>query len=268
MNKANSDNPDQIPQENRVEQNSLKQFIQSELAKKPGRTHPIEYMGKRYWVKQPEKLDFRMRIQKGNALRSFEAERKALKYLSGLELPVAPLVAEGPDWFAIEDGGIPLDSLLKNNNSDNQENIKAFTAAGQSLVQLHRSDICHGRPSLGDILWDGMKATFIDFELFSPKRNSQWFKVMDIIVLVICIFAIRHEAAGELEATAKAYRSNGGERYWQQAKKVCKHLLWFSFLLAPIGLRKTGRARDVRAIVPALRYIKTMPGSFESTSIK
>ena len=261
MNKCNSENPALATRENGSIEKTLAQYIQSELANIPGRTHPIEFKGQRYWVKKPENLGLRMRLQKGNTHRSFENERKALQYLDELALPIASIVAEGTDWFAIEDSGIPLYHLLKEPTPNVVENIKAYQAAGHSLAQLHSAGVCHGRPSVRDILWDGRKATFIDFERFSPNRNSSWFMVLDIIVLVICIFAISPEVSDELEAIILAYRKNGGEKYWQQAKKASRYLLWCSFLLYPISLRKTGRAKDVRAIVPSLRYIITRSDS-------
>lgn len=234
---------------------TLSETISDALASGYARIRVIEHDGRFYWLKQRERLDVGMRIRKGNAARAFDAERSALKSLADKGLPVAPIVAEGPDWFVLEDGGMSLKDTLRNRDRHAFDSIAAFEAAGRALADLHAAGVAHGRASIKDILWNGSRITFIDFERYREDGDTIRQQALDIFVLVQSGFATSGCATPELEAALQAYRSNGGETVWQAARRLCRRMRWLKPVLAPAQLRKAGRGKDVRAAAQAIAYL-------------
>lgn len=228
--------------------------INEALAESDARVRAIDFDGRRYWLKRRERLGLRMRIQKGDASRAFDAERAAFDALSGRGLPVAEVVSSGEDWLVTEDGGLSVRDIFRRNGSGHQENAAIFEAAGRALAALHAEGVAHGRPAIKDILWDGTRITFIDFERFRPDNRSRWRLALDVIIFAHSIIAEVQEAPRELDLAVEAYRSAGGEAVWTGAKRYCRKMSWLKLLLAPIKYRRADRGRDVRAVALTLDY--------------
>lgn len=140
--------------------------------------------GGRFWLKRVEVLDPKMRLQKGDPRRAFDAERQGLKLLGGLGLPVVPLLAEGADWFVTADCGPTVDSVVTDPQTTKAEVLVVMAAVGQALARLHRAGYAHGRPVMRDICWNGVEARFIDLERFSPGKPGYWARPLDVAMLV------------------------------------------------------------------------------------
>jgi hypothetical protein len=78
---------------------SLTRAIAEALAEAPVRVRMLETPAGRLWLKRVEHLSLRWRLQKGSGRRSFEKDREGLHVLGDAGLPVAPILAEGPDYF-------------------------------------------------------------------------------------------------------------------------------------------------------------------------
>ena len=108
--------------------------LQAAVRQQPLRVQRVVVDGTAYWVKQRETLGLRLRLQKGDAARAFDAERAGLHALAGRGLPVARIVAEGPDFFATADHGPTLATILQRGSLPAEERIAAFAAAGRGLA--------------------------------------------------------------------------------------------------------------------------------------
>ena len=210
------------------------------IAANGARVQRIEHAGRFYWVKHEEELTLRMRLQKGDPHRAFEAERNALHQLAEAGAPVPRVVAEGPDYFVTPDCGTPLQGLF------GRSAIHAFSAAAEGLAGFHAKGLSHGRPSVKDIAWDGQRVTFFDFERFAAKRNSFKGHVQDVVILLFSAFAETGRQTPETDALIDGYRSADPGGIWQGAERLCRRLSWVDPLTRPI--QKMRRGREFRAI--------------------
>ncbi len=172
------------------------------------RVRMLETPAGRLWLKRVEHLSLRWRLQKGSGRRSFEKDREGLHVLGDAGLPVAPILAEGPDYFVTPDLGVTLRALMSDTGSSDDRNA-AFRAAGQALASLHAQGFSHGRPAVRDLCWDGTSVRFIDMEKFSPRHHSPRHFAADMLIFVHSVFA----AGGgqqDLENALTAYRNAGG----------------------------------------------------------
>ncbi len=216
------------------------------------RVRRVEIGHAAYWVKQRERLGLRLRLQKGDPARAFDAERTALHTLAGRGLPVAEIVAEGPDFFATADQGATLNRLLADDAVPEAERIAAFAAAGRGLAAFHRQGLSHGRPSIRDICWDGSSVTFIDLERYRPRRNRPSGHAQDLIMFVLSAYTAAGEERPEIDAACDAYREAAPPGIWPLAQKWCRRLRWIGALTRPLQ-RDPGRHAEFRAIPPTLR---------------
>lgn len=125
------------PPEFRDSPPELQRQLKSALRDASLRVGRLEQAGKLYWVKKEEKLGLRMRLQKGNPHRAFEADRTGLLRMSERGgVPTPRLVDEGENYFVTEDAGTPLSLMLQNPlEFDGDERIAAFAAAGRVLAE-------------------------------------------------------------------------------------------------------------------------------------
>lgn len=85
---------------------ALAAVLADALARPAQRVAPLDVQGRRYWLKRPERhKSWVRRLQKGDPARALEAEREGLHALSGLDLPVLRIAAEGADFLLLEDAG-------------------------------------------------------------------------------------------------------------------------------------------------------------------
>lgn len=231
---------------------SLSRTIADALSEVPVRIRMIETPAGRLWLKRTERLSLRWRLQKGSGQRSFEKDRAGLHMLGEAGLPVAPILAEGPDYFVTPDIGITLRALMAAQVGSTERSV-AFGAAGRALAALHAEGFSHGRPAVRDLCWDGEAVRFIDMEKFSPRRRSARHFAMDVLVFVHSVFA----AGGgpdELDTAVAAYRAAGGP--WDAAVSLARRMRWLAWLAGHLQAARP-RSRDLGAIAPTLAYVTT-----------
>ena len=212
--------------------------------------------GRKFWLKRVERLSGRMRLQKGDPARSFEAEREAMRKLHALGMPVAGLALEGPDWFVLPDAGPTLPFAIDHSNAPDADKLRAMNLAGHALARLHLAGMVHGRPAVRDICWDGQNIRFIDLERFRAAQVGGVRQAVDLLVLAQSAFARWPDDTRWLEAAFAGYRREGPQGTLTQAR-------WLAWGLAPLGWLATAvlilrpKSREVRAlarVVPWLRH--------------
>ncbi|MDO9639454.1 MAG: lipopolysaccharide kinase InaA family protein [Pseudotabrizicola sp.] len=212
--------------------------------------------GGRVWLKRIEQASGLMRLQKGNGQSAFVAERDALRLLHARGVPVAQVMAEGPDYLLLPDLGPTLAALMQTADHPKADRIAAFAAAGAALAGLHRAGFSHGRPALRDFCWQQGALRLIDLERFRNRKRSRLVRAMDVVIFTHSWFAQGHDTAPgpELDGALNAYRAAAPAGLWRAVARLVR-------LLAPLGTLARGVARiskpskDVQAIPPALTHL-------------
>lgn len=205
--------------------------------------------GQILWLKRAERMTPWLRLTKGAANRNFEKDRAALRVLGRAGMPVAPIVAEGPDFVVTPDLGVTLRTLMDDPGLDDAKRREVFAAAGAALARLHASGFSHGRPAVRDICWDGQDVHFIDFERFSLRRSALRHRALDVVIFVHSIFSIRTAAPRSLaEAAMAAYVAGAPAEFASSLRR----LLWG---LAPLG----AACRAVLLVRPGSREVAAVP---------
>ncbi len=212
--------------------------------------------GRKAWLKRAEQLSGRMRLQKGSGAKGFARERAGLHLLSGLGLPVAPVLAEGPDWFVTPDLGPTLRRLMWHPASDL---TAIFAAAGAALARLHLASYRHGRPAIRDLCWNGEAVHFIDLERFSPVKSDPRGLALDLLTFVHSLVADgltapEGTALPLQQAAIAAYRAQA-PGIWAQAGVTARWLAWL-----PALARLNPSSREWRALGPTLALFRPDPG--------
>lgn len=224
--------------------------IAEALAEAPVRVRMLETPAGRMWLKRVEQLSLRWRLQKGSGRKSFERDREGLHVMGAAGLPVAPIVAEGPDYFVTPDLGITLRALMADAPED--ERLRAFAAAGAALAALHARGYSHGRPAVRDLCWDGAEVRFIDMEKFSALRDAPRHFATDVLVFIHSVFAAGGGAA-ELDAALEAY-SQAAPRGWAATVALTHRFGWLAGFARTLRSLKP-RSRELNAVEPTLAYV-------------
>lgn len=238
-----------------TDQDRLIARIRDHLDQNSARVSSLMVDGTRVWLKRVERHGPIRRLQKGDPAAAFKRERAALRDLAGRGLPVAQLIAEGNDWFAIADCGTVLDHILRKSSRPPQERSAIFTAAGQALAQLHRAGISHGRPNLKDICWDGDQIRFLDFERYAALRNTQTGHIQDLLMFIFSTIVVNGDPCAELDSAVSAYRAQSNPEIWTGAKTLARKLRWLIPLTAPV--RALTGSQEFHAFPKAIDYILT-----------
>ncbi len=224
------------------------------------RVLPLTLDGTRYWVKQPERLRLRMRLQKGDAASAFERERTALRALAGRGLPVARLVAETPRLLAVEDCGTPLRTVLTDATRPPDERLAAASAGGAALAALHRAGVAHGRPDLRDMCWQAGQITLIDFERCPPIPARLANLREDLVLFTFAAVVALGAEAPELPALLAGYRRDAPPEPWRAAARYARRLRPLVPLLRLLR-RFDGPRGELAAVAPTLRLLIDPPAA-------
>lgn len=218
------------------------------LAAPPVRVRRIDLPdGRRFWLKQVERLTGVMRAQKGDPSRAFASERDGLRALAEAGLPAAKIAAEGQDWMLMLDAGPVLPEVVADPRRSETEKFAAFKQAGRALGLLHWAGLAHGRPAVRDICWDGTEARFIDLERFRRGARSGLRQAADVVIFAQTAFRQWPDDTRWLDVALDAYANNSPEGAMDRVRRLV-------FSLAPLGWLTVGLAllrpqsRELRAV--------------------
>lgn len=223
------------------------------MAKADGlRIQPVELEGRTYWIKRPERLSLRMRLQKGDAKDAFAAEVAAHTAYASRNLPVADVIASTDTYLITADSGTSLKRLLRNENTAFAE---ALAAAGRALATLHRAGVNHGRPSLKDICWDGTRIAFVDLERAGREVNAARAQATDLMILIFSTAVETHGDAEAMQSARDAYLSVGEASVWQAAQSRARLYAPLGWLAWPVAKVLRGN-REYAAVAPFFRFMR------------
>ncbi|WP_424939243.1 lipopolysaccharide kinase InaA family protein [Aliiroseovarius sp. S253] len=230
-------------------QAQLDQFLSDQGA----RIARLEHKGRCYWAKKGETLSLRWRIQKGDPMEAFRADVAGHHALADAGVPVPEIVAEGEDFIVTEDSGPTLSTLLVEQKADQETRLQAFHAAGVELAGMHSKGLSHGRPAIKDMCWDGQTISFLDFERFSPSRNTARGHMHDLIIFIHSIYGFVPKDIPEAEAAAEGYRSNDTTGTWDRAATWCRKMRWLDPVTKPLQWGNRVGAMEFKAIPLTLK---------------
>ena len=212
-----------------------------------GRVERTVVSGQAGWVKRVERVGLRLRLQKGDPRRLFEAERRAYLSLQDAQLPFPKVLAEGRDHFVLADAGPTLRSLLRAAGPEAPEVRTALIAAATALARLHGAGYSHGRPNLCDICWRDGQITFIDLENYNPRYNTPGGHVWDLLIFLFDLCAETGQLDAAVLAARDAYREADTQGIWRMAVRRMRLMrpLWAGLAVLTRPLR---HKRDFRAI--------------------
>jgi tRNA A-37 threonylcarbamoyl transferase component Bud32 len=230
--------------------------LKAALAEPPARVRRMDLPdGRRFWLKRVERLTGRLRIQKGDPARAFAAEREGLHALADAGLPVAEVVAEGPDWVLMPDAGPTLPTVISDPSCSDAEKLAAFAAAGRALGLLHWSGLVHGRPAVRDICWNGTEARFIDLELFRHGARGGMRQALDIVMFAQSAFAQWPDDARWLDAGLAAYGPNAPDGAMDRVRRLAVRMAPLGWLASGLA-RLRPQSRDLQSVEPTLARLR------------
>lgn len=180
-----------------TEEGNLRHRIENEIISHgEARVFPVEYQGRRIWVKRAEKVRHEAwlrfsrylcvklglsMLQPGadpNGKKAIRFEAGRMRRLETRGLPVPTVCASGEDWLAMEDAGRNLVDILGDPQTPRQEKERLVSMAAEMLAALHAQGLHHGRPALKDMAYDGKKVMLLDFEdgimIHVGRRQRLW----------------------------------------------------------------------------------------------
>lgn len=226
----------------------LDRALNAALAEPPRRVRAVVLAdGRRFWLKRVERLSGRLRVQKGDPARAFAAERAGLRALAAAGLPVAELVAEGPDWVLLRDAGPTLPQVVGDAGRDGTGKLRACAAAGAALARLHAAGMAHGRPAVRDLCWDGEAARFIDLERFRRAQPGGFWQAADVVMFAQTAFTAWPDDPRWLEAALGAYAVSAPEEAMAAVRRLARWLAPVGWLAAGLSRLRPG-SRELRAV--------------------
>jgi tRNA A-37 threonylcarbamoyl transferase component Bud32 len=226
----------------------LDESLRKALTGPPRRVQRLDLAdGRRFWLKRVERLQGRLRLQKGDPARAFAAEREGLRALEAAGLPVAGVAREGLDWVLMPDAGPTLPDVVADPARSDVDRLRAFAEAGRALGRLHWAGMAHGRPAVRDVCWDGREARFIDLERFRHARRAGFWQAADVVTFAQTAFTLWPDEPQWLDAALAAYALSAPEGAMASARRLAGGLRPLGWLAAGLAMLKPG-SRELRAV--------------------
>ncbi|MBO9399298.1 hypothetical protein J7412_00625 [Shimia sp. R9_3] len=225
----------------------LKMLVESRAREAGPRVERVEQGGQVFWIKRPEKLDLRFRLQKGNPERAFMRERQAYHEMNAVQAPVPQVVADGPDFLVLPDCGKDLRHRMAWEEGDGHRRDLLLNAS-QSLGAFHTLGFAHGRPSPKDMCLVEDKVLLLDFERYQIKNNTPKGQARDLVIFAFNVAANSAQMRPALGEAMAAYRNAAPSGIWCMSQELCRRLKWVDWLTKPIQMRPGNRSREIKAI--------------------
>ena len=214
---------------------SLVAYVAALRAANPSRVHPFDFAGSAYWLKQQDVPQPALAGWLGSLLvrltrnplyapastrgpLAIPEEVQRLRQLADKGMPVPEVVATGGNWFVLPDLGKSLRQILEQGDTDSAMRHRFLVAAGETLGTIHTQGLWHGKATVRDMIWDGERIWFVDFEenpaRFFPPLACQ---VRDLMFFVYSLFRFLQPMDPLLGETLRAYRSKAPTAVWAGA---------------------------------------------------
>lgn len=233
---------------------SFKAYVQTLLKKhNEERVFRFEYLGKYYWLKQPERLKGIWLILKPYPKKHFKEECYILQKLNSIGAPVPKLCDFSDDHLVLEDVGPTLNCWLDNNEINWAQKENILQTAIRALIQLHQKGIIHGRPAIRDIAWQSGKVRFMDFESHSKSHNKKWLIARDMLAFLDSLCRVKNLNDKKLRALFDYYKLHCPSDYWIAMVRYVKKMRWLYYVLLPF---KPIARTDLLAIYRLFEHLK------------
>ncbi|MEP2531572.1 hypothetical protein [Shimia sp.] len=228
-------------------ENELQQLATAHAAGTAPRIERVEVGEHVYWIKRPERLNWRFRIQKGDPRAAFERERLAFHEMNAAHAPVPVLCVEGDDYLVLPDSGMDLRTLLQFESSATVRR-DVLLKAGRALGQFHSLGFSHGRPSPKDMCLSGDEILLLDFERYKRANNTPKGHARDLVVFAFNVTAHSPIMYDDMPDVLDVYRQEAPDGTWELAQVWCRRVRWAEGLTKPAQWRKGNRGREFKAI--------------------
>ena len=155
-----------------------KSFLKSIVGE---RVFRFEYLGKQYWLKQPEQLKGIWLLLKPHPKQHFKEECEILQHLNNIGAPVPKLCDFGDDYLVLEDAGPTLNIWLNDETLSWAEKSHILHSAMEILISLHQKGIIHVDQPYEISHGKKARLVFMDFESHSKSHNEHWLITRDML---------------------------------------------------------------------------------------
>lgn len=197
--------------------------------------------GRRYWVKRPEKLSLRLRLQKGDSARAFATEADLLMQFAAHGAPVPRVAARSPELLIMEDSGAPISRLIALGSKESVTPV--LTQAARTLAQMHAKGLAHGRPRLRDICWDGVRISFVDLEAGAMLDAPRWRRARDLLIFLHSLFQSGQDVSGVFDDVIRSYAQADAAGILPLARKLARRARPLRLLVGPLARRDRRRQK-------------------------
>ncbi|SFM74335.1 phosphotransferase [Shimia aestuarii] len=226
---------------------ALCQLAEARGATGAPRIERVELEGRVYWIKRPEVLSWRYRLQKGDPRAAFERERRAFHEMNAVNAPVPRIQAEGPDFLVLPDCGTDLRRRFRDEDDDGKRKALLCDAA-QALGRFHTLGFTHGRPSPKDMCLAKDGILMLDFERYREENNTPRGHARDLVVFAFNVIAYSPRAKQDLPEAMQTYRENAPDGTWELAQEWLARLRWVSWLAIPGQWRRGKKGKEFKAV--------------------
>ncbi|CUH51587.1 BUD32 family EKC/KEOPS complex subunit [Shimia marina] len=225
----------------------LKMLVETRAREAGPRVEKMQAEGKTFWIKRPEILGLRYRLQKGDPQKAFARERLAYQEMNAAGAPVPQVVADGDDFLVLPDCGPDLRAQLNQDRAAGELRDLLMNASG-ALGAFHRLGFAHGRPSPKDMCLVEGHVLLLDFERYMPRNNTPNGQARDLVVFAFNVAAHSPKVRDSLNEAMRVYRDGAPVGIWPLAQRWCRRMKWADWLTKPIQNRKDGRSKEFSAI--------------------
>lgn len=175
----------------------------------PGeRVIPFLWEGEKFWIKKKQS-NHRVQAVKYSAEREFYYEIARISIAAKLTDCAPEIFFLTDDYMVLKDGGPTVQHWLLSDRPE-AEKLHILHAAGRALGQLHQAGLWHGRPALRDIVWDGERIRFLDWENRTYFHDLRQRQAMDVILLLQGMYRESWMKETFVEAAWQGYLEAGG----------------------------------------------------------
>lgn len=161
----------------------------------------IEYEGKKLWIKKARKTGSNLLhhfvylltknpilipVENKNPKEALKFESSKLQELYDLSIPVPKVIQVSKEYFVLEDCGLTVNHLIKNNLVDNPTRI--FENIITQLARLHNLGKFHGGSQIKNFTYKDEKIYFIDFEEgFNREIDIKELQFRDLFLFLVSL---------------------------------------------------------------------------------
>lgn len=252
----------------------LTNFIKQEISLNGSEIFPVEFQGKRYWVKKARetkstkmhklfyflfKIDILLPVEYKNAQEAIKHETNKIRKLKTYGLNIPEVVYQDENNFALEDCGEAIYTYTRSKDIEEEKFYSLINKVIEQLATIHNANEYHGGAQTRNFTYKDDQVYAIDFEeSFNDNIDIKTLQFRDLLLFILSLTKVKADFEVDYKLIINNYINLTQNNNFIDRLMIFTKQISFFIKLSKISFIYNKMGTDLKAFFRLIEILKTL----------